>query len=95
MTDPEYPDGLIGSVKRPPPPPPGAGPAANMTDSRERQHDVRDVPHEAGDQSAIWPPPPDRDCYTLPNGECAALMCPLHGPAFPSTGEPTPHETED
>lgn len=23
---------------------------------------------------------PDKDCYTLPNGECVAPNCSLHGP---------------
>lgn len=23
---------------------------------------------------------PDRDCYTLPNGDCVSPMCGLHGP---------------
>lgn len=26
---------------------------------------------------------PDKDCYTLPNGECVALNCSLHGPLGP------------
>lgn len=25
--------------------------------------------------------PPDADCHTLPNGECVAPNCRLHGPA--------------